>query len=1059
MASIYAGAFQQQLSPANFRRYRVTLKTTANEKTDLHLCGSQADLQFENSGFKHLATMKFALPTAAELTVRTTSGSDSRTDFQQLRTDLLPLVKLFVDGIKSDAVQCYYGIDYTFPKPSAQRNFYILAEDCAGVPLDEHMKTKSVPVSENEVIVFARQILEGLRFLHGHQIIHRDIKGENLIIMAATKTLKIIGLTMIKHFDGTQTPPSTLRNAAGTVPFVSPEMAALSAGLQSQPSYVGRKTDIWSFGCVVIQMMQKGQPPVFARTDKDVIKPNAMSDSFQSVHRYFGHGYRPQQPKTFAGSSVDISSEFLSLLNGCLAVDVSERSSASELLDMLLTSYYYLFCPRRPKFVGAEEQRFHAERYSLLPVQVNTDGNSVLPQQQAVTLTDVEQQERRQYDLLKKVTLPEMAKGTMTCDCDVTIVSSRSTGDSDYEIVFANKKRMYEMLIKDVARRTKHIIQHLHVTSVLCDNLLEIHVFTEHGDAYERLSDCLSSRQSFEKSFIPNITRQILEGLRILHRHNIVHKDIRCFNVLKRKTEHLKDRCLLKITGFEKAAYHNFDSNMGNFVSYPEGSAQFASKEMQELLSFSPSGQKDNVGTATDIFSLGCTVIEMYQRGIAPAWVSKKNGKTHEFGSTSGLAGFVRNLAQLTETDAQPDYSRILFDNAGGLNFVQSCFVQPSTNRPTCDSLQFHPFIVNEVGPDASVLTTLQRKTEDELSPIMLKSSQYTKTMPIGAGAIGKVYKASTANGTNVAIKIIEKNRSLNPKSPGNTEEDAEASNPRMSGVTEVYAESFRRFEVLLELQHENIVSYFSYSISRDIEKVTTSHTMDYCDGGDLEFLLIEIKENGGRLQWRTAFQYAIEITEGLSYLHKCEIVHGDLKPKHVLMKHLANGHMKMLIGDLDDFIEIGGHAASSGGIGTYQYMSPELLRERLGLSDKMQTIGTKSDIWSMGYIILRLALFIEGQYEIKLHPACHSPESVGDNIHSDHKKKVNEVSDLYIVKKIMDRDSDYISSVLSSIPLRTEAWKQAAICLGRCLDYDPEKRMAATDLSDELRSLKDALL
>ena len=88
---------------------------------------------------------------------------------------------------------------------------------------------------------------------------------------------------------------------------------------------------------------------------------------------------------------------------------------------------------------------------------------------------------------------------------------------------------------------------------------------------------------------------------------------------------------------------------------------------------------------------------------------------------------------------------------------------------------------------------------------------------------------------------------------------------------------------VLAVLDHPNIVSYHGIEVHRDKVYIF----MEYCSGGSVAGLL-----EHGRIEDETVIQvYALQMLEGLAYLHQAGIVHRDIKPENVLLDH--NGVIK----------------------------------------------------------------------------------------------------------------------------------------------------------------------
>lgn len=98
------------------------------------------------------------------------------------------------------------------------------------------------PLDEPLVARYARHLLEGLEYLHTRSppVLHRDIKGANILV-GLDRTVKLSDFGCSKRSAGTMV--HTLR---GSVPWMAPEV-------MRQSGY-GRKADVWSFGCVLIEM-------------------------------------------------------------------------------------------------------------------------------------------------------------------------------------------------------------------------------------------------------------------------------------------------------------------------------------------------------------------------------------------------------------------------------------------------------------------------------------------------------------------------------------------------------------------------------------------------------------------------------------------------------------------------------------------------------------------------------------------------------------------------------------------------------------------------------------
>src|SRR5688572_15017008 len=95
---------------------------------------------------------------------------------------------------------------------------------------------------------YARQILEGLEYLHENGVIHKDIKGANILV-SAEGTVKLGDFGCSRSIEKTLTAPmgdNAENPLMGSLPWMAPEVAS--------QSMTGRRSDIWSFGCTILEM-------------------------------------------------------------------------------------------------------------------------------------------------------------------------------------------------------------------------------------------------------------------------------------------------------------------------------------------------------------------------------------------------------------------------------------------------------------------------------------------------------------------------------------------------------------------------------------------------------------------------------------------------------------------------------------------------------------------------------------------------------------------------------------------------------------------------------------
>ncbi len=139
-------------------------------------------------------------------------------------------------------------------------SLYIVMEYVAGKTLRDIVGAHGhVPLQINDIITYAIQISEALEAAHQKGVVHRDIKSENIMVME-TGWVKVMDFGLAK-LQGSIKLTKT-GTSLGTVAYMSPE--------QMQGGQVDHRTDIWSLGVVLYEMLT-GRLPFQGEYDQAVV--------------------------------------------------------------------------------------------------------------------------------------------------------------------------------------------------------------------------------------------------------------------------------------------------------------------------------------------------------------------------------------------------------------------------------------------------------------------------------------------------------------------------------------------------------------------------------------------------------------------------------------------------------------------------------------------------------------------------------------------------------------------------------------------------------------------
>ncbi|XP_055344231.1 uncharacterized protein LOC129592265 [Paramacrobiotus metropolitanus] len=307
---------------------------------------------------------------------------------------------------------------------------------------------------------------------------------------------------------------------------------------------------------------------------------------------------------------------------------------------------------------------------------------------------------------------------------------------------------------------------------------------------------------------------------------------------------------------------------------------------------------------------------------------------------------------------------------------------------------------------------------------------RYSLSEKIGGGSFGTVYKARiTHRGTysgqeEAAVKVLHIQ---------NLDE--------MENPTGQFGKFKDKWKMLIEFNCENLVAYHKITISQTETGSFVEILMDYCNGRDMEQLLSRIKSSHTLLDRATALCYALQIVNGVDYLHQRQLMHGDLKPGNIFVRYHTDRHYAVIIGDLDCLVHMSHNTISATHrtniLGTAKYMSPE--RVHWDCHDELQIPSRKADIWSVGCIMHDLFDYSCGIFMRMFHKAGSRPEE------SETFLVEKNTEAQVIIMRIMNGYVPFVSKMLPP---------ELSSVISRCLIVASNERPSAAELQNSLLAL-----
>ncbi|KAK0064372.1 mitogen-activated protein kinase kinase kinase 4 isoform X1 [Biomphalaria pfeifferi] len=222
---------------------------------------------------------------------------------QQSLKEICDEIKNF-EGINHKNLVRYYGVEVH------KDEMLMFMEYCDSGSIEEVAR---IGLPEYMIRRYTHEIVHAIAHLHENNIVHRDIKGAN-IFLTSQGHVKLGDFGCSVKLKSQQTMPGENINLVGTTAYMAPEVIT-----QNKQEGYGRAADIWSLGCVVIEMATGKRPW------------HELEHNLQVMFKV-GMGHTPPIPE-------GLSKEGKNFLSLCLVHEPSQRATAAQLLDHIFVKY------------------------------------------------------------------------------------------------------------------------------------------------------------------------------------------------------------------------------------------------------------------------------------------------------------------------------------------------------------------------------------------------------------------------------------------------------------------------------------------------------------------------------------------------------------------------------------------------------------------------------------------------------------------------------------------------------------------------------------------------
>jgi serine/threonine protein kinase len=197
---------------------------------------------------------------------------------------------------KSNNIEKFYGVYFS----KDENTIWIILEYFEYGNIMSYLTKINYPINEELISTIIQNVLFGLLYLHSINIIHRDIKCQNLLLSDEGRVkISDFGISINKNV-------LNCNNRVGTPYWMSPEVI-------NRQRY-NEKTDIWSLGIICYELVE-GEPP-YSEFKPNVVMKKIIENPIKGL----------KNPEKY-------SNEFNDFVSLCLNVDYNKRPNIPQLLE------------------------------------------------------------------------------------------------------------------------------------------------------------------------------------------------------------------------------------------------------------------------------------------------------------------------------------------------------------------------------------------------------------------------------------------------------------------------------------------------------------------------------------------------------------------------------------------------------------------------------------------------------------------------------------------------------------------------------------------------------